>query len=197
MNRLLRPTVVKGKNNKISILSKRNSSFIIRIYGNNNIIQIGENCRLLNTLITLVGDNNRLILDDVAKFDGPIHVTLEGNATLKIGSNSGIRGVSFYAKDGDISIGKNCMFSYGIIIRNNDAHKVLDMDGNVTNKSGNITIEDHVWLCQNCAIIKPVTIEHDSIIAFGCIVTKNCPSHSILAGVPSKVVKTNINWRNK
>lgn len=197
LNRILRPVIVTGKNNKIDIKTRKKSHFIVRVYGNNNKVLIGHKCRLQNSNITLIGDNNTVILDDVVKFDGPVSVRLEGNAALCIGSNSGIRGVDFYGKDGIITIGKSCMFSYGIIIRNYDAHKVLDKNGNVSNKAGNITIGNHVWLCQNSAIIKPVFIEHDSIVGFGAVVTKSCPPYSVLAGVPAVVVKSGINWQNK
>lgn len=53
----LRPSIIKGQNNSVSIKSKR-QNFIIRINGNNNSIDIGENSRLKNTQINVCGDNN-------------------------------------------------------------------------------------------------------------------------------------------
>ena len=196
LNRALRPSIIKGRNNSVSIKSKR-QNFIIRIHGNNNSINIGENCRLKNTQINVCGDNNHIVIEAGAKFDGPCFVTLEGNSVLSIGCNSGIRGVSFVLKDANISVGRNCMFSYGIIVRNNDAHKVLDINGSITNAAQDMKIGDHVWLCENCAILKGVTVESDSIIAYGAVVTRNCPPNSIMAGNPARVVKDNISWKNK
>ena len=46
--RQLRPTVIKGNNNAVSIKSKRHG-FYVRIYGDNNSIDIGENSRLKYT----------------------------------------------------------------------------------------------------------------------------------------------------
>ena len=194
---IIRPIIIKGKNNCVSIKTKKRTNFVVRLYGNNNTIEIGNNCRLINSLILISGDNNHLILDDVAKLDGPIVIRLEGNSSLKIGTNSGIRGVKFYIKDGTLSIRKNCMFSYGITIRNNDSHKVLDINGKITNVPGDIIIKDHVWICQDVSIIKGVEIGENSIIGFGSVVTKGCPPNSVLAGNPAKVVKNNINWANK
>ena len=190
------PTIVRGKNNTVSIRSKRHD-FFVRIYGDNNSIDIGEGSRLKNTHINITGSNNHVIAEDGSKFDGPINITLEGNSTLYIGRNSGIRGVTFVLKDGNISVGRNCMFSYGILLRNNDSHKVLDSEGNVTNSPQDIIINDHVWLCERCTILKGVTVGADSIIAFGAVVTKDCPPNSIMAGNPARVVKQNINWLNK
>lgn len=194
--RRLRPIVIKGNNNMVSIKSKRHG-FYVRIHGDNNSIDIGENSRLKYTQITIMGDNNHIIAEDGSKLDGPCKITLEGNSTLYIGCNSGIRGVTFVAKDADIKVGRNCMFSYDVTVRNNDSHKVLDQDGNVTNMAQDIVIGDHVWLCERSTILKGVTIGNDSVIAYGAIVTKDCPPNSIMAGNPARVVKQDINWLNK
>lgn len=194
--RRLRPTIVKGTNNTVSIKSHRHN-FVVRVSGNNNTIEIGEGSRLKNTQINIYGDNNRVIAESGSKFDGPCNITLEGNATLYIGRNSGIRGVTFIVKDGKITVGSNCMFGYGILLRNNDGHKILDSEGNVTNPPRDVTLQDHVWLCERCSILKGVTIGSDSVIAFGAVVTKDCPPNSIMAGNPARVVKENINWLNK
>ena len=194
--RKLRPTVIKGEGNSVSIKSRRRN-FIIRIYGSNNHIEIGENCRLKNTEITIYGNNNYLIAEGGSKFDGPCLISLYGNAKLSIGRNSGIRGVTFVLQDADITVGRNCMFGYGILLRNNDAHKVLDKDGNVTNPARNIVIKDHVWLCEKSSVLKGVTVGENSVLAYGAVVTKNCPPNSVMAGNPASVVKQEINWLNK
>jgi acetyltransferase-like isoleucine patch superfamily enzyme len=194
--RWLRPTIINGKNNVVTIKSKRHH-FLIRIDGNNNSINIGEGSRLKNTQILISGDNNHIFAEEGSKLDGPCKITLEGNSTLYIGRNSGIRGVTFVGKDANIKVGRNCMFSYDVIVRNNDSHKVLDQDGNVTNIAQDIIIGDHVWLCERSTILKGVTVESDSIIAYGAVVTRDCPPNSIMAGNPARVVKDNISWKNK
>lgn len=193
--RRIRPTIVKGSNNVISIMSKR-QNVLIRIYGNNNSIIIGESSRFRNTQIIIFGDNNHIVAESGSKFDGPCIVRMEGNSTLEIGRNSGIRGVTFVLKDSNIKVGRNCMFSYDVLIRNNDQHKVLK-EGRVTNFSKDIFIDDHVWLCERCAVLKGVKIGQDSIVAFGAVVTKSCPENSIMAGNPARVVKDGISWANK
>lgn len=194
--RRLRPTIVNGKNNTVDIKSKRHH-FLVRIDGDNNSIEIGEGSRLKNTQILMSGENNHIIAESGSKLDGPCKITLEGNSTLYIGRNSGIRGVTFVLKDANITVGRNCMFSYEVLVRNNDSHKVLDQDGDVTNEAQDIVIKDHVWLCERSTILKGVTVGEDSIIAFGAVVTKDCPPNSIMAGNPARVVRQNINWLNK
>ena len=135
------------------------------------------------------------MFDENVKFRGPCTIIAEGNSKLNIGSETGVRGVTFILKDASISIGKRCMFSYNILLRNHDSHKVINtVTGNVTNLAKDIILHDHIWLAQNCTILKGVEIGENSIVAFGAIVTKNCPPNSVIAGCPAKVVANNITW---
>ena len=87
------------------------------------------------------------------------------------------------------------MFSNHILLRNTVSHKVLNLEDNqVTNASRSIRLGEHVWIGQNATILKGVSIGDNSIVALGTIVTKDVPANSIVAGVPSKVVKTGITW---
>lgn len=51
-----------------------------------------------------------------------------------------------------------------------------------------IVIEDHVWIGINATILKGVTIGRGAVIAAGSVVTKDCESLGIYAGVPAKKV---------
>ena len=43
--------------------------------------------------------------------------------------------------------------------------------------------------------MKGVTIGEGYIVAVGAVVTKDVPPHSIVAGVPAKVIKENVTWK--
>ncbi len=126
---------------------------------------------------------------------GPCVIYLDGNGTLHLGENCGVRGVEFSIKGGNVQVGKLVMFSYGIKIRNHDSHKVYNAGEIVqVNPPKDIIIGDHVWICQNASILKGVCIGNNSIVAYGCVATRSCTSGCILAGNPSKIVKQNITW---
>lgn len=192
--RTIKPIKVVGVGNTVTNHSKMGSNFTITINGNNNMVEIGEGCLLTNTTISISGDNNHLVIEDTARFMGPCKVVLEGNAVVNFGKNCGIRGVELCAKNGKIEIGELTMTSYGIVIRNHDSHRVFNEEGILTNQARDIEIGRHVWVCQNSSILKGCKIGDDSIVAYGTVATKGCPSNSIIAGNPGKIVKQGITW---
>lgn len=193
--RQLRPVIMNGEGNQVTSHSKYGSHFQININGNNNIVEIAEDCLLTNTIISISGNNNKVIVDKKARFMGPCRIRMSGNATLHIGENAGIRGVEFVLDNADISVGKLCMFSYDIIVRNTDSHRVIQLsDDVIVNKPKDILLGNHVWIGQGATLLKGIQIGDNSIIAAKSVVTKDCPCNAITAGNPAKIVKTGITW---
>jgi maltose O-acetyltransferase len=54
---------------------------------------------------------------------------------------------------------------------------------------GEIVIEDGCWLASRCTILPNVVIGAGSIVAAGSVVTRNVPPHTLVAGVPSRVIR--------
>ncbi|SHK54073.1 acyltransferase [Xylanibacter ruminicola] len=67
-----------------------------------------------------------------------------------------------------------------------DTNKRIDEQGVSTNP---VTIEDDVWIGANAVILPGVTIGEHCVVAAGAVVTKDVPPHSLVAGVPAKVMK--------
>ena len=53
-----------------------------------------------------------------------------------------------------------------------------------------VTISDDVWIGAGAVILPGVTIGEHVVVAAGSVVTKDIPSHSVVAGVPAKVIKS-------
>ena len=51
------------------------------------------------------------------------------------------------------------------------------------------TIEERVVLGAGCVIVGAITIGHDSVVAANAVVTKDVPPHSLVGGIPAKVLK--------
>ncbi|MEA3438727.1 MAG: acyltransferase [Chloroflexota bacterium] len=52
-----------------------------------------------------------------------------------------------------------------------------------------IVIEDDVWLGANTVITDSVTIGRGAVVAAGAVVTKDVPPHTVVAGVPARVIR--------
>jgi acetyltransferase-like isoleucine patch superfamily enzyme len=92
---------------------------------------------------------------------------------------------------GPVEIGNNVNLAQGITVTAlnhnfSDTNKRIDEQGVSTNL---VTIEDDVWVGANAVILPGVTIGEHCVVAAGAIVTKDVPPHSLVAGVPAKVIK--------
>ena len=92
---------------------------------------------------------------------------------------------------GPVDIGSHVNLAQGITVTAlnhnfSDTNKRIDEQGVSTNP---VTIEDDVWVGANAVILPGVTIGEHSVVAAGAIVTKDVPPHSLVAGVPAKVIK--------
>lgn len=99
-----------------------------------------------------------------------------------------------------ISIGHHVVISERVVMRDSDNHEVCalnESDKCVDKKSytAPIVVEDCVWIGMNVTVLKGVTIGEGSIIAAGSVVTKDVPPHCMAAGVPARVIKTEVTWR--
>lgn len=59
----------------------------------------------------------------------------------------------------------------------------------VNDKSGNVIIDEDVWIGASAMILAGVHIGRGSIVSGGAIVTHDVPPYSLVIGVPAKVVK--------
>ena len=93
---------------------------------------------------------------------------------------------------GPVEIGSHVNLAQGITVTAlnhnfDDTEKRIDEQGVSTNP---VTIEDDVWVGANAVILPGVTIGNHCVVAAGAVVTKDVPPHSLVAGVPAKVIRT-------
>ena len=92
---------------------------------------------------------------------------------------------------GPVTIGSHVNLAQGIMVTAlnhnfSDTNKRIDEQGVSTSA---VAIEDDVWVGANAVILPGVTIGNHCVVAAGAVVTKDVPAHSLVAGVPAKVIK--------
>lgn len=131
----------------------------------------------LSTIGTKIGRRTLIMKDN----------TFMSPRGLSIGNYTHInRGCTIDARGG-ITIGNSVSIS----------HNVCLMTGGHDYKSSNfqgvykrIVIEDHVWIGVGAIILQGVTIGRGAVVCAGAVVTKDVPPHSIVGGIPAKVIGT-------
>jgi acetyltransferase-like isoleucine patch superfamily enzyme len=195
--RILSPdTVIKGSNNKI-INEGRFNNVVFDAIGDNNMIQVGKNSSVNNTLIYIRGNYHRIIIEENCYY-GEGELWLEDDhCSLIIHSNTTVERGHLAATESysSIEIQKDCMLARFVEIRTGDSHSIIDnTTGERINKAADVTLEEHVWVGAHAKILKGVTVGHNSIVGTGAVVAKNIPANSIVGGIPAKVLRSNVDW---
>lgn len=175
--KILRKCKIRASGTNVIVFRKggvvRNTSIHIR--GNNNVIEIGEKTSINYGDLYIEDDNNRIVIGDRTNLCGKIHLACtEGK---------------------EIRIGNDCLFSSEIVFRTGDSHSITDLNGKRLNFAENVVIGDHVWVGHRVLVNKGVVIPENTVVGTGAIVTKPFgESNTVIAGVPAKVVKRDVNW---
>lgn len=91
---------------------------------------------------------------------------------------------------GPVTIGSHVNLAQGVVVtalNHNFSDKSLriDQQGIFTRP---VVISDDVWVGANAVILPGVTIGTHAVVAAGAVVTKDVPPHTVVAGVPAKVI---------
>lgn len=135
--------------------------------------------------------NSRLIINGFVTFNCGVTTRIAERATLEIGDNVAINTNSKVFCNERITIESDVLIGWEA--------QVLDSDGHFIEGTGlrtaPITIGKKVWVGNRVTILKGVNIGEGSVLAAGSIITKDVPAFSLVAGVPGRVIKTNIKWK--
>ena len=186
------------------------------VSGRANRVYIHPEVRLLAGSLNFGGDGNEVFFGEACSFHGEIvsmgtnaktiihggqhalalQAFVYSGAILEIGSGTTAYGLrTWVSEEKTLNIGENCLFSEGITIRTTDHHSIFDLDTEaLLNRPANVTICDRVWIGQDVAILKGVTIGSGSIIGAKALVNRSVPEKELWSGAPARMIRQRVSW---
>lgn len=148
----------------------------IRLSGNDNLIEIGDNARFSS---------------------GKIYLNDTSGQHIRIGAETTVQGAYLLIDEAaSIDIGRDCMLSTDIMIRTGDKHSILDAaSGQRINPSQDIHIADRVWIGRSATLLKGTVLQPETIVATRALVCRKfTEGHCVIAGIPAEIVKRGVRW---
>ncbi|MEP0918821.1 acyltransferase [Leptolyngbya sp. DQ-M1] len=139
--------------------------------------------------VVVCASQSTLALDGEVCIGRGTILSVAAKSNLGIGEGTYIADGSRIYASTSIQIGRRCAISFGVTILDDDGHGF-----GLPPYTAPICIEDNVWIGCNATILKGVTIGEGSVVAAGAVVTRSCPPHSLLAGVPARVIREGVVW---
>lgn len=167
-------------NNNPEIVKERYNTFDKCFYLNQTLPSDMEKKKnLIEQLLGYLPKNLEIVTPFICDYGKNIH----------LGNNIFINCQCYFMDGADITVGDNvfigpyCGFYTATHpLDYNNRNKGLE-------KALPIVIGDNCWFGANVSVMPGVTIGSGCVIAAGSVVTKDVPCHSMVAGVPAKVIK--------
>lgn len=98
-------------------------------------------------------------------------------------------------RDAKIKFGEDVLLSWNVQILDGDGHIIL-YNYNTKNKTNNniVNLENHIWVCSNCSLLKGTKIKSNCIIAANSCINKEIEKSNVIVASNNKIVRENINW---
>jgi acetyltransferase-like isoleucine patch superfamily enzyme len=179
------------------IVFKRAKTFIHKtakvFFSDNGKIYLNNSWCKINPFgfLFCMKENSKLIVRGNFNFLYGTSLYINEGATLDLGSGYCNFNCSISVFE-HVKIGDNVFISEHVTIRDSDDHEII---GSQSQINQSIAIGNHVWIGANATILKGVTIGDGAIVAAGAVVTKNVDAKTLVAGVPAKILKTNVEWK--
>ena len=145
-----------------------------------------------------IGTGCEFVCPERIRFEGAVGIgngsffTAEGGY-ISVGNNTAFNmRVQINASvAGRIRIGESCLIGPNVVMRTaghryDDPAVPIRRQGHV---SGDILIDDDVWIGANAVVLGGVHIGKGAVIGAGSVVTKDVPSMAVAAGAPAKAIR--------
>ncbi|MDE6553409.1 MAG: sugar O-acetyltransferase [Muribaculaceae bacterium] len=106
---------------------------------------------------------------------------------MKFGKRVFINSGCKFQDQGGITIGDDVLVGHNCVIAT--LNHAMDPDRRADMIPAPVKIGDKVWIGANVTILQGVSIGEGAVIAAGAVVNKDVPAHTVVGGIPAKVLK--------
>jgi acetyltransferase-like isoleucine patch superfamily enzyme len=110
-------------------------------------------------------------------------------ATIVIGADTYLNRRTEVMAKSSVRIGARCAISWDVRILDTDYHSLDN-----ASPTEPVVIGDHVWIGSGATILKGVTIGDGAVVAAGSLVAKDVAPRTLVAGVPARAVRGDVDW---
>ena len=173
----------------------KNAHIIADKNATDNILYIPKDHTLLlkNCTINFLGSNSLLFLREN---NMSINVSIFNNSTLFIDKAFSTNKTTniVISEQTSVFIGRENLYSFDVWFRTADPHLIYDCTTHQrTNQSKSIFVGDHVWIGQDCLIMKNSFIGSGAIIGAKSLCSnKDYRSNCIYGGSPARLIRENV-----
>jgi acetyltransferase-like isoleucine patch superfamily enzyme len=114
---------------------------------------------------------------------------IDAAAVLEIGDRTYLNRRTEIVARREIVIGSDCAISWDVLITDSDEHWQEHVEMVQPVRIGN-----HVWIGARAMVLRGVTIGDGAIVGAGAVVTRDVPPRTLVAGVPARVIREQVQW---
>jgi acetyltransferase-like isoleucine patch superfamily enzyme len=167
-------------------------------FNNPSAIKIGRKSSI-NSFSFFDNSTGSVLIGDNVKVGDNCRFTTFSNSVIKIGKNTSIHGSCHFT--GDVEIGEGCLLARNIFLSSHSHEFKLQpmltikeqdkiaIEKNLKN-SKPVIIEDDVWLAWGCLVMPGVRVAKGSVIGANAVVTKDTEPYGVYGGVPAKKISS-------
>jgi acetyltransferase-like isoleucine patch superfamily enzyme len=177
-------------------INKEKVNFGMIVFGGKHEIVISSN------VATRIYNSGSIVFDGDARFARGINIMVWDNGILSVGTNFSIGSLSRIICFRKISFGNDVLISWETQIVDTDFHFIISKGNQVNDSSGEVYINDAVWIGSRATILKNTILPNNAIVAAQSLCSGNYSekygSGILLAGIPAKLLRSEVEYlKNK
>lgn len=122
-------------------------------------------------------------------------IFVKDGGVLRFAGRAQVAGASRFFAHHLIEIGDDALISWGVTLRDADGHAIVQDGAPINTRVAPVRLGRHVWVGQGVDILPGTEIGEGAIIGARSLVKGAVAPHTLVAGVPHRVLRTGIEWR--